>query len=223
MLVAFGDLPDPRNDRNQLYPLIDIIAVVVMGVICDADDFVAAYRWANHRREWLKSVGICLNGVPSHDTMNRVFRFLDPEKFQGCFSRWISMIADTIQGVIAVDGKTLCNSGDDFHQTKPLHIVHAFSIENQLLLGQLATDEKSNEITAIPELLNLLTIKGNTITIDAIGCQTKLVKQIREQGGNYAIALKGNQGALHGEAENFFKQAMEVGAEEAECSRFYSI
>jgi predicted transposase YbfD/YdcC len=223
LLVAFGDLPDPRKERNQLYPLIDIIAVVVMGVICDADDFVAAYRWANHRKDWLKSVGLCLNGVPSHDTMNRVFRFLDPEKFQTCFMNWVSTIAATIQGVIAVDGKTICNSGDDFHQTKPLHIVHAFAAENELLLGQLATDEKSNEITAIPQLLNLLTIKGNTITIDAMGCQREIVKQIREQEGNYLIALKGNQGALHAEAENFFKQALEVGAEEAECSRCYSV
>lgn len=223
LLVAFGDLPDPRKERNQHYPLIDIIAVVVMGVICDADDFVAVYRWANHRREWLKSVGLCLNGVPSHDTMNRVFRFLDSEKFQACFMSWVSTIAATIQGVIAVDGKTLCNSGDDFHQAKPLHIVHAFAAENQLLLGQLATDAKSNEITAIPELLNLLTIKGNTITIDAIGCQKTIVSQIRGQDGDYMIALKGNQGTLHAEAENFFRQAMEVGIEEAECSRFHSI
>ena len=223
LLLAFGDLPDPRKQRNQHYPLIDIIAVVIMGTICAADDFVAAYRWAYHRAEWLRSMGLCLNGVPSHDTMNRVFRLLDPKTFHQCFTQWIRTIAATIEGVIAIDGKTLCNSGDEFKDTSPLHIVHAFAAENQLLLGQLATDTKSNEITAIPELLKMLTIKGNIITIDAMGCQKEIVKQIREQEGNYVIALKGNQGILHAEAENFFQQAMDVTPMEAGCDFSSSI
>ena len=122
LLLAFGDLPDPRKQRNQHYPLIDIIAVVVMGIICSADDFVAVYRWACHRGEWLISMGLCLNGVPSHDTLNRVFRLLDPKNFNECFMQWVRTIAATIEGVIAIDGKTLCNSGDEFRQTSPLHI-----------------------------------------------------------------------------------------------------
>jgi predicted transposase YbfD/YdcC len=207
LLLAFGDLPDPRKQRNQHYPLIDIIAVVIMGIICAADDFVAAYRWAYHRIEWLHSMGLCLNGVPSHDTMNRVFRLLNPKAFHECFMQWIRTIATTVEGAIAIDGKTLCNSGDEFKKTSPVHIVHAFALENQLLLGQLATDAKSNEITAIPELLKMLTIKGNIITIDAMGCQKEIVHQIKEQEGDYVIALKGNQGSLHAEAENFFQQA----------------
>ena len=138
--------------------MIDIIAVVVMDIICTADDFVAVYRWACHRGEWLSSMGLCLNEVPSHDTMNRVFRLLDPKHFNECFMQWVRTIAATIEGVIAIDGKTLCNSGDEFRQTSPLHIVHAFAAENHLLLGQLATDAKSNEITAIPELLKMLTM-----------------------------------------------------------------
>lgn len=217
LLLAFGDLPDPRKQRNQHYPLIDIVAVVIMGIICAADDFVAAYRWAYHRSEWLRSMGLCLNGVPSHDTMNRVFRLLDPKVFNERFMQWVQTIAATVQGVIAIDGKTLCNSGDEFKQTNPLHIVHAFAAENQLLLGQLATSAKSNEITAIPELLKMLTIKGNVITIDAMGCQKEIVKQIRKQEGDYVIALKGNQSTLHAEAENFFQQAMDVTPEESEC------
>ena len=217
LLLAFGNLPDPRKQRNQDYPLIDIIAVVVMGIICAADDFVAAYRWAHHRSEWLSSMGLCLNGVPSHDTLNRVFRILDPEMFNQCFMQWVRTIAATVEGVIAIDGKTLCNSGDEFRKTSPLHIVHAFATENNLLLGQLATDAKSNEITAIPELLKMLTIKGNVITIDAMGCQKEIVKQIREGEGDYVIALKGNQGTLHAEAENFFAQAMDVTPSEAGC------
>jgi predicted transposase YbfD/YdcC len=217
LLLAFGNLPDPRKQRNQSYPLIDIIAVVIMGIICAADDFVAAYRWASHRSEWLRSMGLCLNGVPSHDTMNRVFRLLNPSIFHEHFMQWVHTIAITVKGVIAIDGKTLCNSGDEFKNKSPLHIIHAFAAENQLLLGQLATHAKSNEITAIPELLKMLTIKGNVITIDAMGCQKEIVKQIRQQEGDYVIALKGNQGTLHAEAENFFRQAMEVTPEEAKC------
>lgn len=223
LLLAFGDLPDPRKQRNQHYPLIDIIAVVVMGIICSADDFVAVYRWACHRSEWLISMGLCLNGVPSHDTMNRVFRLLDPKNFNECFMHWVRTIAATVEGIIAIDGKTLCNSGDEFRQTSPLHIVHAFATENYLLLGQLATNAKSNEITAIPELLKMLTIKGNVITIDAMGCQKEIVKQIREQEGDYVIALKGNQGTLHAEAENFFQQAMDVELSESGCDFVTSI
>jgi len=217
LLLAFSDLPDPRKQRNQHYPLIDIVAVVVMGIICAADDFVAAYRWAYHRVEWLHSMGLCLNGVPSHDTMNRVFRLLNPKIFHECFMQWVRTIATTVEGTIAIDGKTLCNSGDEFKNTSPLHIVHAFAVENQLLLGQLATDAKSNEITAIPELLKMLMIKGNVITIDAMGCQTEIVHQIKEQEGDYVIALKGNQGTLHAEAENFFQQAMDCTPEESGC------
>lgn len=137
--------------------------------------------------------------------------------------QWIHTISAIIEGVIAIDGKTLCNSGDDFRQTSPLHIVHAFATENDLLLGQLATNAKSNEITAIPELLKMLAIKGNVITIDAMGCQKEIVKQIRKGEGDYVIALKGNQGTLHAEAENFFQQAMDVEPSEAGCDFVSSV
>lgn len=223
ILLAFGELPDPRKKRNQSYPLIDIIAVTIMGIIADANDFVSVYRWAYFRQDWLISVGLCLNGVPSHDTLNRVFRLLDPKSFHECFLHWVRTIAATVEGVIAIDGKTLCNSRDTFRQKDPLHIVHAFAAENSLLLGQLATDAKSNEITAIPELLKMLTVKGNVITIDAMGCQKEIVKQIREKEGDYVIALKGNQGSLHAEAENFFQQATEVAPEESGCDYASSI
>lgn len=217
LLLAFGELPDPRKNRNQHYPLIDIISVTIMGIIADANDFVSVYRWAHHRKDWLVSIGLCLNGIPSHDTLNRVFRLLDPKAFNQCFMQWVKTIAATIEGGIAIDGKTLCNSGDDFDKTDPLHIVHAFATENQLLLGQLTTDTKSNEITAIPQLLKMLAIKNNVISIDAMGCQTEITKQIQEQGGDYVIALKGNQGILHAEAVNFFQQAMEVTPVESGC------
>lgn len=223
LLLAFKNLKDPRKPRNQHYPLIDIVSVVIMGILCCGDDFVSIYRWAVHRLDWLQSVGLCLNGVPSHDTMNRVFKLLDPKEFQNCFSAWVQTIATTIEGVIAVDGKTLRNSGDDVKKTSPLHIVHAFATENELLLGQLATDAKSNEITTIPELLKMLTIKGNIITIDAMGCQKEIVKQILRQEGDYVIALKGNQELLYAESKNFFLQAMDVGPKESGCDFFESV
>jgi len=217
LLIAFAKLPDPRKERNRLYPLIDIVAVVLMGILCGANDIMAAYLWAEHRKAWFVSIGLCLNGLPSYDTLNRVFRFLDPKEFNRCFMEWVSAIAGQIRGVIAIDGKTLCNSGDDFRGTKPVHLINAFAAENQLILGQLATEAKSNEITAIPELLKLLTIKGAIITIDAMGCQKEIIQQIKSQEGEYVVALKGNQGNLHDEIKNFFQQAKEVPPEEAEC------
>lgn len=223
LFIAFANLPDPRKRRNRHYPLIDIISVVILGILTDADDFVGAYQWAHYHRNWLASIGLCLNGVPSHDTMNRVFRYLKPEAFNECFMDWVRTICATVEGVIAIDGKTLRNSGDAFHKTNPLHIVHAFAAEKQLLLGQFATAAKSNEITAIPELLKMLAIRGNIITIDAMGCQKAITHQIVEQEGDYLIALKGNQGTLHAEVENFFLQAMEVEPVESECDMFMSL
>ena len=223
LLLAFAKLPDPRKERNRLYPLIDIVAVVVMGIICGANDIMSAYFWADHRKDWLVSMGLCSNGLPSYDTLNRVFRFLDPKEFNRCFMNWVSAIAGRIQGVIAIDGKTLCNSGDTFRDAKPIHLVNAFAVENQLILGQLATEAKSNEITAIPELLKLLTIEGATITIDAMGCQKEIVQHIKSQGGEYVIALKGNQGNLHAEIENFFQQAKEVMPIESGCDFAQSV
>ena len=217
LLLAFAELPDPRKERNRLYPLIDIVSVVLMGIICGANDIMAAYLWAQHRQDWFVSMGLCLNGLPSYDTLNRVFRLLDPKEFNRCFMEWVHAIAGHIKGVIAIDGKTLCNSADTFRATKPIHLINAFATENQLFLGQLATETKSNEITAIPELLKLLTIKGAVVTIDAMGCQKGIVQQIKSQQGEYVIALKGNQGNLYAEVENFFQQAKEVSPIESGC------
>lgn len=217
LLQAFAKLPDPRKSRNQIYPLIDIIAVAIIGILCSANDWVNVVRWANAYENWFQSVGLCLNGVPSHDTIGRFFRLVDPKAFESCFVAWVQMIADKIQGVIAVDGKTICNSGNALNEQKAAHIVTAFAAENDIILGQLKTAEKSNEITAIPELLDTLVLKGCTVTIDAMGCQTAIAKKIRDSRGDYVLGLKGNQGTLHAEAVNFFDQAIEVGVEEAGC------
>ena len=196
LLLAFAKLPDPRKERNRLYPLIDIVAVVLMGVICAANDIMAAYLWAQHRKEWFVSMGLCLNGLPSYDTLNRVFRYLDPKAFNQCFMEWVHAVAGRIQGVIAIDGKTLCNSGDAFRETKPIHLINAFAAENQLILGQLATEAKSNEITAIPKMLEWLDVRGSLVTIDAMGCQVDIAQTIISKEGDYIFSLKGNQGSL---------------------------
>lgn len=218
LLQAFATLPDPRKSRNQIYPLIDIIGVAVIGILCSANDWMAVVRWANAYEAWFQSVGLCLNGVPSHDTIGRFFRLVDPKAFESCFTQWMNSIVEKIQGVIAIDGKTICNSGNPFQGTKSLHIVTAFAAENDIVLGQLRTAEKSNEITAIPELLNTLALKGCIVTIDAMGCQTTIAKKIQEREGDYVFGLKSNQGTLHAEAVNFFDQALDVRAEEAGCS-----
>lgn len=217
LLQAFARLPDPRKSRNQIYPLIDIIGVAIIGILCSGNDWVNVVKWANAYEGWFRSVGLCLNGVPSHDTIGRFFRLVNPKAFESCFSQWVQTLADKIQGVVAIDGKTICNSGDILNGKKASHIVTAFAAENDIILGQLKTSEKSNEITAIPELLSTLFLKGCIITIDAMGCQTEITKKIVEQRGDYVIGLKGNQGNLHAEAVNFFDQAIDVGAEEAGC------
>jgi predicted transposase YbfD/YdcC len=218
LLKAFASLPDPRKSRNQIFPLMDIVAVAIIGILCSANDWVSIVRWANAYEQWFQSVGLCLSGVPSHDTIGRFFRLVDPKAFEGCFALWMHSVVEKIQGVIAIDGKTICNSGDEFADTKPTHIVTAFAAENDIILGQLRTAEKSNEITAIPELLQILKLKGCIITIDAMGCQTAIAGAIYDQKGDYVLGLKGNQATLHDEAMNFFDQVIEVKAEEAGCS-----
>lgn len=217
LLQAFATLPDPRKSRNQIYPLLDIISVAVIGILCSGNDWVHIIKWANAYKSWFQSVGLCFNGVPSHDTIGRFFRLVDPKAFESCFVKWTQTLVNTIQGVIAVDGKTICNSGNSFKEKKATHIVTAFAAENDIILGQLKTEEKSNEITAIPKLLNTLRLKGCIVTTDAMGCQTEIAKKIKEQKGDYVIGLKGNQGNLHAEAVNFFNQAIDIGAQEAEC------
>lgn len=190
--------------------------------MCGADDWVAINLWAQCNLSWLQEHGICLNGVPSHDTLGRFFRFVCPKAFEKCFIRWTQSIAGMIKGVISIDGKTLRGSADEAAQQKAIHLVSAFASENKIVLGQLATDTKSNEIKAIPLLLALLDISESIITIDAAGCQKDIALDIRSRGGDYVLALKGNQGHLHDEAANFFEQAVLVSPEEADCDYFVS-
>lgn len=220
IMHCFAVLPDPRKTRNQVYTLFDIITTTILAVLCGADDWVEINFWGEANLSWLQEKGLCKNGIPSHDTFSRFFRFVDPNAFERCFISWTQKISKVLGGVIAVDGKALCNSGSG--EEKAIHLVSAFSVENDIVLGQLATRAKSNEITAFPELLKLLDLREAIVTIDAAGCQKEIAKQIREQKGDYVLALKGNQGTLHAEAENFFKQALEVSSKEAGCDHYIS-
>lgn len=220
IMLSFSVLPDPRKSRNQTYSLFDIVTVTVLAVLCGADDWVEISFWGEANRSWLQERGICPNGIPSHDTFSRFFRFVDPEAFERCFINWTQRIAKVVGGVIALDGKTICNSGCG--EEKAVHIVSAFSVENDLVLGQLATEAKSNEITAFPILIDLLNLKEAIVTIDAAGCQKEIASKIRDKGGDYVLALKGNQGNLHAEAENFFSQALQTTPGEADCEQYVS-
>ena len=220
IMCSFSVLPDPRKSRNQAYALFDIITVAILAVLCGADDWVEVSLWGETNLFWLQERGICLDGVPSHDTFSRFFRFVDSNAFERCFISWTQKIAKVVGGVIALDGKRICNSGSG--EEKAIHLVSAFSVENDMVLGQLATETKSNEITAFPLLIDLLDIKKAVVTIDAAGCQKEVASKIRNKGGDYILALKGNQGNLHAEVENFFNQALQVKPDEAKCDHYTS-
>jgi len=218
IMLSFSILPDPRKNRNQVYSLFDIITVAILAVLCGADDWVEISFWGEANLSWLQERGICPNGIPSHDTFSRFFRFVDPAAFEKCFINWTQRISKVVGGVIALDGKTICNSGSG--DERAIHLVSAFSVENDIVLGQLATEAKSNEITAFPTLIQLLDLKEAIVTIDAAGCQKDIASQIRKKDGDYILALKGNQGTLHAEVENFFMQAVQVTPEEAKCNLY---
>jgi predicted transposase YbfD/YdcC len=192
----FLSITDPRTEHNKAHKLIDIIMVAVCGVIAGCDSWAEIEDFGHDREVWLKTFLALPNGIPSHDTFGRVFSLLDPKQFQASFAAWMqSAVAVTKGSVIAIDGKT--NRRTFGKLTKALHLVSAFATANGVAVGQVATDVKSNEITAIPELLKLLDIKGCLITTDAMGCQSDIAADVVTRGGDYLLAVKGNQGLLY--------------------------
>lgn len=202
---CFNDLEDPRKEKQSSRHLfIDILMLTIIGVICGADNWVAIEKFGHAKREWLKTFLTLPNGIPSHDTIGDLFSRIDPKQLQNCFLKWVNELFDFSGGeIIAIDGKTLRHSYDTASDRPAIHMVNAWACQNRLALGQLKTEEKSNEITAIPELLNVLDLKGNIVTIDAMGCQKKIAQQIIEQEGDYVFNLKGNQSKLHDEVRLF--------------------
>lgn len=207
----FANLKDPRMRRIPKHYLIDIITIAICAVICGADSWVEVEEFGRAKEEWFRTFLKLPHGIPSHDTFGRVFAQLDPVQFRNSFIRWIQAINVLTDGqVVAVDGKRLRRSHDGTLGKAAIHMVSAWASANHLVLGQLKTDEKSNEITAIPELLKALVIKGCIVTIDAMGCQTKIAKLIVDKEADYVLALKGNQGNLHDDVQAMFADAQET-------------
>lgn len=207
----FAPVEDPRVERSKRHKLIDIIVIAICGVICGAEDWVAIERFGQAKIEWFQTFLELPNGIPSHDTFGRVFGLLNPEQFQHSFLSWVQALVEVSSGqIIAIDGKTLRHSFDRGLGKAAIHMVSAWASVNRLVLGQLKVDDKSNEITAIPELLKLLVLKGCIVTIDAMGCQTEIVALIVAQEADYVISLKGNQGSLHRDVQEAFAYAQET-------------
>lgn len=196
----FSGLPDPRRRRGRRHRLDELVIIAILAVICCTDNWqeVAQFAWA--KRKWLKTFLKLPHGIPSHDTFGRVFAALEPEAFERCFLAWITALAKVRPGqLIAIDGKTLRRSFDRASGKAAIHMISAWSSANGLVFGQLATEAKSNEITAIPKLLELLDIRGAVVSIDAMGCQREIARKIVENGGDYLFSLKGNQSTMHEE------------------------
>lgn len=208
---SFSCVQDPRVDRTKLHKLQDIIVIAICAVICGAETWEEIEQFGKEKREWLESILELSNGIPSHDTFRRVFILMNPQEFELGFFDWISSLVEVIRGVVAIDGKTARRSHDKKNGLKPLHMVSAWASENRFILAQLATEKKSNEITAIPKLLKILDLTGCIVTIDAMGLQKKIVNQIVEQFGDYAIALKKNQGTFYRSVSETFERAKKDG------------
>jgi len=204
----FGGLVDPRVARTRRHELLDIVAIALCAVVCGADSWVDVAAWGETKLDWLRGFLALPNGIPSHDTFGRVFARLDPEQFEACFVAWARGAAALGAGeVVAIDGKALRRSHDRGAGAAAIHMVSAWASANRLVLGQLKTDAKSNEITAIPALLDLLLIEGCIVTIDAMGCQTAIAAKVVERKADYVLALKENQGRLHGDVAGLFGRA----------------
>lgn len=210
VFTPFEDLTDPRIERTRVHDLFELVVVALCGTIAGADTWADIERFGNDRLAWLRTFLRLGGGVPSHDTFGRVFAMLDPAELVAGIQQWLDDLGREIGKHIAIDGKTLRGSGDKAAGRNPLHLVSAWASETRLTLGQVAVDSKSNEITAIPLLLELLDLKGATVTIDAMGCQKEIAAKIVAGGGDYVLALKGNQEKLHQAVDAAFTMALEA-------------
>lgn len=206
----FGSLRDPRAEHSILHKLMDILIITICAVICGADNFVEIVEYGREKEEWLKTFLELANGLPSVDTFERLFARLKPEALQICFISWMEAVHESTKGeFINVDGKTLRGAKESGNSRSLIHMVSVWSASQHLVLGQTKVGEKSNEITAIPSLLKMLSLEGSVVSIDAMGCQTEIANTIIEQGADYVLALKGNQGNLHDDVRELFTLASE--------------
>ncbi len=204
----FSHLTEPR-ESNKRHKLIDVITIALCAVICGADTWEDMEEFGRTKREWFAQFLELPHGIPAHDTFARIFAAMNPKEFQQAFLRWVKSIRSVIKGIVAVDGKTLRHSYQK--DTSSIHMVSAWSAENRMVLGQVKTREKSNEITAIPELLTLLELEGCIVTIDAMGCQKEIASVIIDKGADYVFGLKGNHEALHEDVAFYFEDSLASG------------
>src|SRR3954468_16137396 len=204
----FESLSDPRHSRNRKHLLIDIVVIAVCGMVCGCDGPTAIHRWASNRREWLEQFLELPNGIPSRDCIRRLIMALKPAAFQKCFQEWITHATEPDESqpdrLIAIDGKTNRRSHDRANGLGPLHIVTAWASEEGIALGQVATEAKSNEITAIPLLLEQVELTDALVTIDAMGCQKGIARDIVDGGGDFVVAVKDNHPPLREAVETYF-------------------
>ncbi len=216
----FSELEDPRR-YNRRHLLHDIVVIAICAAICGADDWVAVEEFGRAKRSWFEKFLELPHGIPSHDTFGDVFGLLDPEQFRRCFIQWVQAVNEITGGqVIPVDGKKLRRSHDKTLGKNAIHMVSAWAAENHVVLGQIKVDDKSNEITVIPQLLDLLEISGCIVTIDAMGCQKKIARKIvEEKDADYVLALKGNQSGLFEDVKGLFERVQKIGFENCEYYR----
>lgn len=202
----FSSLDDPRQQGKIDYPLEEVLLLVLCGVLAGADGWVEIQKFGEKKLEFLRGMRPFENGIPSHDQLGDIFSKLDPEQFQSCFIAWVSSFTGLAGDIVAIDGKTLRRSYQHGGRKGAIHMISAFSANQHLVLGQRHVSDKSNEITAIPELLELLAIKGAIVTIDAMGCQRKIAAKIIAKKADYLLALKGNQNTLHDDISAYFER-----------------
>lgn len=207
----FQDLPDPRSRHGRRYPLDSIITIAVCAAICGAEDWSAVAAFGRAKEDWFRTFLDLPEDTPSHDTFDRVFSRLDPDAFERCFRRWTAALSGDLAGTVSIDGKTLRRSFDAAAGKAAIHMVSLWAGEHGLVFGQRAVDAKSNEITAIPVLLELLDIRGCTVTIDAMGCQKQIAAAITDKGAEYVLAVKDNQPTLHADIRELFERAQHDG------------
>jgi len=203
-ITCFEELKDPRTGNAGLHDLHELLMIALCTVLSGGQGATHMAAFAAAKEPFLRGFLKLENGLPSHDTFSRLFRLLEPEQFRAAFQRFMARFSETVQGVVAIDGKVLRRSFDRASGKSALHMVSAWGCEQRMVLAQIATDAKSNEITAVPKLLEMLSLKGAIVTVDALNCQREIARKIVDQGGDYALALKGNQGTLHDDVSTYF-------------------